>query len=100
MTAVYTGLALAIISLTFTLRSASHPLVTLSNERHGTAANLPHVQRLDVTPPPLQRTFDATLPNFIEQPTPVLKIIHPTIHPGDKELDGPWLRHPAPATRN
>ncbi len=100
MISLYTAMALAAISLPLTLRSASHPLAPIASEQANRALDLPVLPRLNVATPPPARQFDAALPNFIQQPTPLLDVIHPAIDPSEELLHGLLPRHPAPATPN
>ncbi len=97
MISLSTIIAIIVISLPFALRSTTHPPTTVWDQEMG-VLDLPFVPRVDTTLPPLERPFDATLPHFIAQPTPVLEVIYPPILAGEEMPDGPTLQS-APAAR-
>ncbi len=77
MIAVYAALAIAALNLPFSL---GRPEPIRTSVRFTTPApklDLPAVERLEIVIPQPQKRFDDTLPHFIDQPTPVLKLIVP-----------------------
>jgi hypothetical protein len=59
--------------------------------------DLPKIERLEIVIPPPQRTFDDTLPSFLEQPTPVLEVIIPEHEPSVVKPPRRRVRVPTPA---
>ena len=99
MIAVYAALAIAAMNLPFSFGQAEPIRPPIRLAVPAPKLDLPEVERLEIVIPLPQRSFDDTLPRFIDQPTPLLEMIIPQREPSAQVQRSRYQRHPAAPTR-